>query len=291
VSRLVAIVILSPALAGAQPVEPDGEVSEDVGDAGGDEGGDAAGDDAAGGDPRSPDDVRAEELYHLGDELYAQGRYEEAIAAFEEAFELSGRVLLLYNLANAQERAGLWAEAVESLERYRGHAPESEQGRLDTRIESLRRRIARLEQTLRPDPDPEPEPEPDPEPDPDPATRGSIVGPVFLGAAGGTLALGVTSAVVAMSARNDLDDACTQVEDRRLCEAGARDAADRDLRFSILADVSFVATAALAALGLYFLLREVGDADERDARAPEAEVSFTPARGGVDARVGLRARF
>ena len=36
-------------------------------------------------------DVRARELFQKGDTAYAEGRYEEANAAFQEAYDLSGR--------------------------------------------------------------------------------------------------------------------------------------------------------------------------------------------------------
>ena len=35
-------------------------------------------------------DVRARELFQKGDTAYAEGRYEEALAVFQEAYELSG---------------------------------------------------------------------------------------------------------------------------------------------------------------------------------------------------------
>ncbi len=60
-------------------------------------------------------DARARELYLQGDREYQAGRYEQAVAAFQEAYRLSGRPLLLFNLANAYERLGRYAEALEAL--------------------------------------------------------------------------------------------------------------------------------------------------------------------------------
>ena len=49
------------------------------------------------------DEVRAKELYRNGERLYEEGLYEDAVVAWERAYELSERPLLLYNIANALE--------------------------------------------------------------------------------------------------------------------------------------------------------------------------------------------
>lgn len=87
-------------------------------------------------------DARARELYENGEILYAEGRYEDAIVAFEEAYRLSGRPLLLFNMANAQERLGRWREALDTLSRYRAYAQADERDTLDRRIANLERRLA-----------------------------------------------------------------------------------------------------------------------------------------------------
>ena len=87
-------------------------------------------------------DARARELYDNGAILYDEGRYEDAIVAWEEAYRLSGRPLLLYNIANAQERLGQWRAALDTLNRYRAYARPEERERLDRRIANLERRLA-----------------------------------------------------------------------------------------------------------------------------------------------------
>lgn len=87
-------------------------------------------------------DARARELYDNGAILYAEGRYEDAVAAFSEAYRLSERPALLYNIANAQERLALWREAHETLSRYRAYATADERETLDRRIANLERRMA-----------------------------------------------------------------------------------------------------------------------------------------------------
>jgi iron complex outermembrane receptor protein len=96
---------------------------------------------AFGQEPAAADDARARELYQNGAVLYEEGRYEDAIAAWEEAYRLSGRAALLYNMANAYERAGRWKEAMDSLQRYRAYASADERETLDRRIRNIDRRL------------------------------------------------------------------------------------------------------------------------------------------------------
>jgi len=86
--------------------------------------------------------AQARELYKLGAGLYRAGRYREAIASFEEAYELSDNKKILYNIANAQERLGDLEGAIASLREYRPFASRSDVVSLDLRIAALEDRIA-----------------------------------------------------------------------------------------------------------------------------------------------------
>ena len=83
---------------------------------------------------------RAKLLFTNGSRLYEEGRYEQAIAAFEEAYDLSSQPVLLYNIANAWERLGDVPHALEALDRYRLYAPAEEQDVLLARAQALERR-------------------------------------------------------------------------------------------------------------------------------------------------------
>lgn len=218
----------------------------------------------------SPDDARARDLFREGDDLYAQGRYEEALANFQEAYELSQRPLLLYNIANAQERAGQWDDAIATLERYLPHAYDAEQERIESRIESLRRRAERLRemrereaQGLRPLPR-------------------DLGGPLLISAGVAMIGGGVALALLANAARNDLEDDCESVDGRQICVSGASDSADRDLRMSVGADVLFIAAAGTLALGLWRLLRK-----DEDDELLEIDAGASPTAG----MVRVRGRF
>jgi tetratricopeptide (TPR) repeat protein len=84
----------------------------------------------------------ARSLFLEGRSSYELGRYEDAIAKWESAWRLSQRNLLLFNLANAYERAGMLSEALEHLTRYRTAAPSEEHVALDTRVAFLEARLA-----------------------------------------------------------------------------------------------------------------------------------------------------
>ncbi len=96
--------------------------------------GSLAGAQPAGADP----DERARQLFLDGDAHYAAGRYEEAVENFIEAYELSGRPALLYNLANVYERLSDYESAADYLRRYL-QTPEVHD------VVSVRERLRRLE--------------------------------------------------------------------------------------------------------------------------------------------------
>ena len=88
------------------------------------------------------DDARARELFENGSGLYEEGQYDNAIAAWKEAYRLSARPLILYNIANALERAGRLDETRDTLNQYRAFATADERNALEQRIKNLERRIS-----------------------------------------------------------------------------------------------------------------------------------------------------
>jgi tetratricopeptide (TPR) repeat protein len=68
-------------------------------------------------------DETARKVFEAGEREYAVGRYKEAAVAFEEAYRLSNRAELLFNLGNTYERMGQRRKAaaylVEFLQRSR----------------------------------------------------------------------------------------------------------------------------------------------------------------------------
>jgi len=79
----------------------------------------------------------AKELYSNGKLLFDEGRYQDAITAWEKAYKISERALLLYNISLAQEALGQYQESIDTLYKYRIYAPKEEQENLSLKIEEL----------------------------------------------------------------------------------------------------------------------------------------------------------
>ena len=229
-------------------------------------------------DARSSDDRRAEELFLLGDSLYEQGRYEAAITTFQEAYRLSGRTLLLFNIANAQERAGRWADAIATLRRYREHAPPSEGEALESRIERLEERIEEREASSAATPV-EVTPIGPPSarvPTPEESTEDEGGAPTLglsLTLGGAALVLtGVALGIGSLVQRNEASSLCVNPGGGTLCPDEARGPLDRSRSLAIAADITVALGLVATALGVYFWVSDEGEASR--------EVAFSPLRGG-----------
>ena len=195
-------------------------------------------------------DLRAKELYDNGRLLYEEGRYEDAILAWEEAYRISNRHALLYNVANAQERIGHWREALDTLNRYRAFAGADEREALERRIVNLERRLqdeARSNPpvTSPPASDPPavattaPPPKAEPVPTP-PREKKPVWAPVTLYSLGAVgLATGTVFALRAGSARDEAGTMCAAGGDLVFCPPEATEALEKDKISSLIADISF----------------------------------------------------
>ena len=86
-------------------------------------------------------DARAREMFITGQHLYQDGRYRDALVAFESAYRLSGRANILRSLAYCHENLGEIERALDVLYRYRGLAE-------DNKVSEIERHIQRLENRL-----------------------------------------------------------------------------------------------------------------------------------------------
>jgi len=249
-------------------------------------------------------DVRARELFQKGDVAYSEGRYEEAHSAFQEAYELSGRPQLLFNVSNALERLGRYPEAVDALEKYLASGKAKDRDVIQKRLANLRKRVdeqkkaderAReeeekkraaesAEQASRPS---ETEPAPAtsaPAPPPERPTR--ILPIVLLGTGGAALVTAGVFGVLTLSARGDVDAGCKSAASGRLCNADAGSAIDRDKTFGLVTDIALVSGVVLGAAGIYFLV--AGDDDKgsvkvgNGGRARSPRIEARPAGAGVE---------
>ena len=234
-------------------------------------------------------DAHARKLYKKGDRAYAEGRYEDAVAAFERAYRLSGRSLLLFNLGNAYERLGRYGEAAEALDRYLPDAKPSEQDIVEKRIDNLRRR-AKAEQQDKPPPPPPPPPvrkkarqAAQPSGHPKSESSSPTLGYALLGVGGGALVIGGVFGGLALGARSTEKPNCANAAGGRFCTADAESSITRDKRYSLIADVGFGVGVVAAGVGAYLVLtshrgkeQARGDTHSRVTSALGAK----PRRGG-----------
>lgn len=248
------LVTASPALAQDEPPQP-----ED-------------GDGATG--SKDDSEARARELYLEGDAHYAAGRYEQAVASFAAAYDLSPKPLLQYNLANAYERIGDYEEAAAALRVYL-ESPEARDvvsirerlRRLDASAEAERKRqeelaLAKEDSNVRELAEERPQAVPIQRPARDPlgasTDRGSDGGPsrvaplILTGVAAAGLGVGVASALISRSARTDAEAECA---DDLVCVRAAESELDRHQRFALVADIGFGVAIVGAGIATYLFLR------------------------------------
>jgi tetratricopeptide (TPR) repeat protein len=94
-------------------------------------------------------DEEARNLFKAGKEAYEVGKFQDALTFFEQSFEKSGRVALLYNIGQAADRLRQDDKAIESFNKYLEQTPSDAPNRKDVeaRLQALEQaRKARDEQ-------------------------------------------------------------------------------------------------------------------------------------------------
>jgi tetratricopeptide (TPR) repeat protein len=206
-------------------------------------------------DPGPPSDpvadARARELFQNGSALYEEGQYEAAIVAWEEAYALSPRPLLLFNIANALERLGRWQDAMKVLTRYRAYAEDEERETLDRRIKAILARIEEQDASRKSASPSTPAPAaPAPK-----AERGFPVASVVLfGAGGAGLVTGAGFGFGALAARDQAAAGCVEQGGATWCSDVAADALRQDRTRSLVADLALGLGAACAIGGVVTLV-------------------------------------
>ena len=84
------------------------------------------------------DTARAKEYYKEGERLLSEGRYKEAITAYQKGYELSQKPAFLYNMAVVHIEMEEYGPAYRLLVEYRTHAPASEWNNIDSMLDSIR---------------------------------------------------------------------------------------------------------------------------------------------------------
>jgi hypothetical protein len=87
-------------------------------------------------------DQRARDRFEQGRAAYKDGRYRDAWAYFHEAYQLSGRPELLYNIGQTADRLGQDADALKAFNMYLERLPNAENRRdVENRVRALRERV------------------------------------------------------------------------------------------------------------------------------------------------------
>lgn len=227
-------------------------------------------------------DDEARKRFELGRTFYEAGRFREAAEEFTEAYRLSRRPALLYNIYVANRDAGKWQEATDSLRSYLEQVPDAPDSiTLRARLVSLeeqlalqKERDARLEaERQRADARPAATPT---------APKRSIVPWVVLGSGGALLIGSVVTSVLAANTASDLDEVCER--DGTLCPESSRGDVEALRRQAVTTDVLWGVGAAALVTGIVLRLTRV--LDERAPSPVTASVSAT--KGGAAGLLTVR---
>jgi hypothetical protein len=218
----------------------------------------------------------------LGRSHFDAGHFTKAAAEFEEAYRISQRPALLYNLYVSYRDAGDTKNAARTLRLYLEKEPVIEsRAQLEARLavleglvqEEAARQASPAPEEAAPAPatTPAAETAPDAPPAPDDTTyedapSGTSVVPFVIMGVGGAMVLGsVATGLMASSAESELEDLCpTRME----CPPSAKDTQSRGQTMALATDVLLFGGIAVAGTGAVLWL--LGAFDEREPVAAAA---------------------
>lgn len=224
-----------------------------------------AGQPAEGEKPAGVDLERAKTKYEEGKTHYAAGEYDKALAAFTEAYNLSNKPDLLYNLGVCSEKVGDNGKAIAYYELYLEENPEA------TDREDVARRLAALEKSQAAAAEPQPAAPPPPPPvredelvveedeDQDIFWPGAVIG------LGGLIVVsGALTAIMAYNRYGDLEDSCSpDCSDAKVSKVK---------KAALAADIQFALGGAVVAAGVIWWLT----ADDGEAEVELAGIQGAP---------------
>jgi tetratricopeptide (TPR) repeat protein len=245
--------------------------------------------------PAASTEVQAREAFERGRIHYDNGEFAKASLAFEEAYKLSGREGLLYNLYLAYRDANEQEKAAEALRQYLARVEVIEnRAQLEARLKALDEGIAQRkaaeaaeaaerERTAAAAAAPVAAASQAPgQAEPAAPGRWWLV-PVTVMGAGGALMLGsIATGVMANNKAKELEDGC----DGNMCTSDLKSTADSGKTMAIVTDVLLFGGLATAAVGGVLLLLKKPKKDARADTAPEARFACT--RAGCAGGVALR---
>jgi tetratricopeptide (TPR) repeat protein len=195
--------------------------------------------------PNAEKDDRAREWFVNGQVLYQEGRYRDALVAFEAAYRMSARPTILRSIAYCHEQLGELEQAIDVLYRFRGLAPEERWSEIDRRISRLEVHLEHeMQELVVSQPPPQPPPEPVQQQAPqrtryEPPKWRIGAGPLVLySVAGVGVIVGGIFTANAHRAREQTALLCSQ-GDAIFCRDEAAPYINQDWLYSLIADTGF----------------------------------------------------
>jgi tetratricopeptide (TPR) repeat protein len=202
------------------------------------------------------DDVEAAKAHFAaGSAYYEQANYQDAVKEFNEAYRLSHRSDLLYNIALCYERLAQYDNAIKALEQYLADKPNApDKVTIETRIANYQK----LRDQLAPKPQPAPPPPPavTPAPVPPPVSselprRWWVNGTILTVAGAAVLAASLGTGLGADAIHQDLVKQCSP---DNTCPPNLQSKIDEGKSLALASDVLLGVGAATVAVGLVVLL-------------------------------------
>lgn len=212
------------------------------------------------GEVSAEDTARAKELFENGRGLYAEARYEDAIAAWTEGYRLTAMPDFLFNVANAHERLGNHDEAIDALQRYRAFAEPDERESLLRRIDNLGDLRDRQEAKTAPVPAPTVTVpvETVETPEAKPGSGKRLVGGVLAGVGVATIVTGAVLGSASSAAGSSAESQCVSTADGLICPRGAAADVDRQKSLALGADLAYIGGAVLTTVGVVLFVTPSG---------------------------------
>lgn len=207
----------------------------------------------------SDDDERAKAHFLAGQSYYEQASYADALREFNEAYRISKRPALLYNIARCDEALEQFGDAVKMLEAYLEQDPQTtDRTAVETRIANLKEREAARQkaqqaaEAAKPPPSAQPQPAPPPTPTHRKRLATWIVGGIGVAALAAALGTGVASQLD----YNDLSSKCTGNACDPATVSNAQNKINSGKKLAVATDVLWPIGAAAVAAGVVLFFVE-----------------------------------
>lgn len=234
---------------------------------------------------------KAREAFQAGRAYYGNGEFDKAAEAFEEAYRLSSRDVLFYNIYLAYRDANEPERAADALRNYLTRVSAIDnRAQLEARLTALdegiaarkaeEQRHAEEQQALAQNPSPTGD-----EGAQTTAPTRYWLAPVVLMGAGAGLALGsLATGLVAKGKQGELDDEC----EGGVCPERLQDTADQGKMLALATDVLLIGGIAVAATGAVLLWLKRPRSGEAPTESTRASAGFMCHGKGCGGSVAVR---